>query len=152
MRLAIRDLDIPLSLQNKQKLACSFLCIVLKWGLRRKISLLLFCALICSGYKMKHRQHGVSNLLYVCNLCLSLSLCCYCEYLLHLIAPLKIRFQIKPGHWVIENHVWYLKSAFLTRQKDSVGVYLYFGLLFQGNKIILKTETEWTKIITVINE
>lgn len=133
MRLAIRDLDTPLSLQNKQKMACNFLCIVLKWGLRRKISLQLLCALICSGYKMKHRQHGVSNLLYVCSLCLSLSLCCYCECLLHLIDPLKRSFQIKAKHWVIENHVWYLKSACLTRQKDSVCVcvYLYFGLLFQ---------------------
>lgn len=55
--------------------------IVLKWGLRRNISLQLFVYfhLLWNKKKKKHRQRGLSNFLSVYSLCLSLSLGHYWE-------------------------------------------------------------------------
>lgn len=79
MHLSIRDLDTPLSLQNKHKMTCGFMFIVLKWGLKKKISLQLFVCFHLLKHRQKHKQHGLSDFL---------SLCHHCECLLHLIAPL----------------------------------------------------------------
>lgn len=83
----------------------------------------------------------MSYFLSVDRLCLSLSLCHYCECLGHVTALLN-RFDIQ--HWVIDNHVWHA----LFTLKTYVASFIWSLISVKKNNN--KTETDWTQNLTIL--
>ncbi len=152
-RPAVRDLDTPLSLQDKQKITCSFMFIVLKWGLRRNISLQLFVRFHLLWNKKKKKKTG--SVVYP-TFCLSDSPCLSLS-----VSTGNVCNSALPNHiemFTYKRDIWWWKITYgmlrvlvtLNTKRKCGYLSLHFGLWFQWNKIIIKPETDWTQILIVI--